>query len=493
MGSGRKIMQQPALPWFGPHDRPEIEGSPIGRDELNLAEFPICLLGDRVPRGLKTLEFEDSVFDRQAGARVIRKLTVTGSDRYGLPTASDDEVLVALIQLTRLKDFTDRHIQFTRAQIISMMGWNDGGDSYARIEESLNRWVGVTLYYDKAWWDREAQAWVDAKFHMLENVLLVKLDNWQRAAARREPTPSWFSWNEVVFASFRAENLKRLDVAVYFALRSSVARRMYRFLDKRFYLRARWEFDLADFAREHIGLSRSYAPSKLKEKLASAIEELEAIGFLTPMNPGERYGKVACGSWRIALVRGSALAAPAPPSLDVPGGELQRELVARGVRPSKAAELASGPHAARVRGKLEVFDRLAAAKDRRIAINPAGYLVKSVEDDYAAPEGFGPRAGREEAAGESPARDSEAELRRAEMARERAIRARIAALWEALPSADRGRLDAEALALAEASLAESYRGMMATRNPAAGGLLKVIRDAHIRRELGLPAPAEDSG
>ena len=30
----------------------------IGRDEMNLAEFPITLLADRVPDGLKTIEFQ---------------------------------------------------------------------------------------------------------------------------------------------------------------------------------------------------------------------------------------------------------------------------------------------------------------------------------------------------------------------------------------------------------------------------------------------------
>lgn len=66
-----------------------------GRDELNLAEFPITLLSDRVPKGCKTLVFEDKVFDQQNGELVSRKVTVTGSDAYGLPTAVDDEILVA--------------------------------------------------------------------------------------------------------------------------------------------------------------------------------------------------------------------------------------------------------------------------------------------------------------------------------------------------------------------------------------------------------------
>src|SRR5436189_438455 len=79
-----------------------------GRDELNLAEFPITLLSDRVPKGCKTLEFEIESRDRQSGQLVPRKLKVTGSDAYGLPTALDDEILVALIQLTKFRnDFTE--------------------------------------------------------------------------------------------------------------------------------------------------------------------------------------------------------------------------------------------------------------------------------------------------------------------------------------------------------------------------------------------------
>ena len=70
----------------------------IGRDELNLAEFPIALIADRVPAGQKTLYFEDR----------HGRLTVTGSDAYGLPTATDTDVIVALIYLTKLRnDFSD--------------------------------------------------------------------------------------------------------------------------------------------------------------------------------------------------------------------------------------------------------------------------------------------------------------------------------------------------------------------------------------------------
>ena len=79
---------------------------------------------------------------------------------------------------------------------------------------------------------------------------------------------------------------------------------MYRFLDKRFYRRSRLDFDLRTLACEHIGLSRSYAPTELKRRLKPALEEMEQLGFLEPLGPEERYSYVKRGCWRIIFIRG---------------------------------------------------------------------------------------------------------------------------------------------------------------------------------------------
>ena len=77
------------------------------KDELNLAEFPIAALTDRVPDGQLSLVFEDSLEQRDAPP-IIRRLTIMGTHKHGLPTALDDEVMVGLIQLTkRRNNFTD--------------------------------------------------------------------------------------------------------------------------------------------------------------------------------------------------------------------------------------------------------------------------------------------------------------------------------------------------------------------------------------------------
>ncbi len=76
------------------------------RDELNFAEFPLASVSTSLPKGQKTLEFTDEIFDKAKNERVLRKLTITASDKYGLPTAMDDEVILGLIQLTARSEFS---------------------------------------------------------------------------------------------------------------------------------------------------------------------------------------------------------------------------------------------------------------------------------------------------------------------------------------------------------------------------------------------------
>ena len=74
---------------------------------------------------------------------VTRQLLITAvPEEYGLPTARDDEVILGLLQLSRLQGFADRRVAFTRYQLIRLLGWRDESKSYERIEKSLNRWIG---------------------------------------------------------------------------------------------------------------------------------------------------------------------------------------------------------------------------------------------------------------------------------------------------------------------------------------------------------------
>ena len=349
----------------GEFDQPNDEGtSPADagwKDELNLAEFPIAALTDRIPDGQTTLVFEDRL-ERRDSPPIVRRLTIMGTHKHGLPTSLDDEVLVGLIQLTkRRSNFTDARVQFSRYELIELLGWPQSGQSYRRIEEALHRWVGVVLMYENAWWDNAAKSWVDEKFHVLDNVTLYDRERWRTRSAKsgkgdragskveKPPLPlSSFRWNEVIFQSFQSGNLKQLDLEFYLRLRLPTTKRMYRFLDKRFYRRSRLDFDLRTLACEHIGLSRSYAPTELKRRLKPALEELEQLGFLEPLGPEERYSYVKRGCWRIIFIRGGNAAVQAQDAAK-PGGEQPNELIealkARGITAKTAPGAGRGPPA----------------------------------------------------------------------------------------------------------------------------------------------------
>jgi hypothetical protein len=149
---------------------------PDWRDEMNLAEFPITLLTDRAPDGQNTLEFKDTITDQSTGEPVTRIFTLSSPDRYGLPTPKDAEVILALIHLTKVRnDFTERTVNFSRYELMNLLGWPNYGETYKRLEESLTRWTAVFLDYKKAWWDNDRQSWVNEKFHIIDQVTLYEL------------------------------------------------------------------------------------------------------------------------------------------------------------------------------------------------------------------------------------------------------------------------------------------------------------------------------
>jgi hypothetical protein len=468
-----------------PQRLPVSEG---GRDELNLAEFPITVLSDKVPKALKTLTFSDHIRDQATGEMVTRKVTISGSDIYGLPGPLDMDVLLCLIQITKLaNNFTSPEVRFSRGELVRMLRLPDSGKHYRRIDESLRRWLGVTLYHDSSWWDKSAKEWsTNEGWHILEHIVIVdrEVTRKRRAKGQLNLFLSSFTWNKIFFQSCQAENIKRLDLDTYFSLERAVSKRMFRFLDKRFYHRRDWTFDLKEFAFEHIGISRNYDVGEIKAKLRPAIDELEATGFLEPMSREERYRKVARGEWTITLVRASTSieASPQPATAPPEPLSLASELAARGVTAVTAGELAQAFPPEHIQARIEAFDWLIAKKDTRVTKNPAGYLADSIRKGYAAPKGFETKAERErkQAAERERQRKAEDTKRRAdaaEKAREEADQARIRAYLASLSPAEQEELEAAALATANPFFSRQYRQ---SREPElTARYLKLIIETHV--------------
>jgi hypothetical protein len=432
----------------------------LGKDEMNLAEFPITLLTDRAPKGQSVIRYQDQIFDARLKRLLTRKLTVTAPEEYGLPTALDDDILLALIQITKnANGFGSREVSFTRYELAKMLKLPDNGQTYKRLLTGLRRWTSAYLDYENSWWDKKQQAWTTRGFHVLDNF---ELNDSRSRVDQGELFSSAVTWNKVVFESFEAGYLKDIDYDLYINLANQVSKRLYRYISKRFYLRDDWTLNLRDLAFEHVGLSRGYTDNgKIKEKLQPALEELEAVGVLVPLSREDRYRKEG-RSWTIRLVQGkkpapnrSPLSSPVhqEPATLPDDPSLVAQLVARDVTRSKAVELVKQHPAAAIEAKLEIFDWLTEKKDKRLARSPAGWLVKAIEDDYAAPRGFESRADRERKARDGQQRRRQADeerRRRSEVdARVRAEAEAIDRYWAALTPQQQAELDKAARALAD--------------------------------------------
>jgi hypothetical protein len=269
---------------------------------MNLVEFPFATLSDR-GGSTKILEFQVNDYDRVVGKPVIRRLTVTGDAKYGLPTAKDEEVYLALLQLTKLHNaFEDPKVYFTRSQLIKLMGWKNRDWSYNRIAMALCRLTGVRLFYENAWRD-------NAKKRFRSRGGFGLLDSFELRDGRvRSPDGdeterlSEFRWSSVIFESFQSGYLKRLDYEKVRDL-SAVARRIYRYLDKHFHPphRSTLTLNLKTFAFEHVGMSRKYDAAQIRRSLSKPVSELESIGFLAPQK--RRYTRIRgqTGEWEVAF------------------------------------------------------------------------------------------------------------------------------------------------------------------------------------------------
>jgi len=458
-----------------------------GRDELNLAEFPIALLASRPRRDVKTVQFEDRIWDKSRGTRVTRRLVISASDKYGLPTALDDEVILGLIQLSREDGFPDRRVFFSRYHLLQILGWRNEGKSYSRLETSLKRWLGVTLYYEKAWWDKAAQSWVDENFHLLEQVSLYDRRCCTRSADCVEPTLSSFVWNEVVFRSFQAGYLKQIDMELFRRLRSPIAKRLYRLLDKRFYHRPKWEFDLRALAHEHVGLSRAYDVGQLKRKLRPAIRELESAGYLRSLDDAKRFTRIGRGQWQVEFSRPAVRKAE---SQVLEGTEaIQHKLVQRGVNPAVAVELAANRSPHEIEHRIAAFDWLMKRDGQHTPRNPAGFLVQSIRQSYAPPRGYFPPGAdvKRQAAGRSTPQ-----------CRDSADCPGDEAAWQvrrylgSLSQSTRQRLEKKAMLNAPPSLAEAYRRSSAEGVPVLSDLYRrLILEQFVASRL--KAQAGDGG
>lgn len=466
--------------------RHRLETFDEGRDELNFAEFPLAAICDRFLDGEKTVVFEDTVWDEAKRRRLPRKLTVSGSDRYGLPTAKDDDVLLACIQLSSLGNFLSKEVHFSRYELLKLLRWPDETRYYRRVATSLRRWKGLTVYSDRAFFDNARKSWVNKDFGVFDNLFVYEREVEERSAA---PAHSWFVWNEVVYQSFQAGYLKKLDWDLYCRLKDPVAKRLYRFLDKRFYHADRLSFDLHDLAFDKVRVSRKYNTAQTKRALMKGIRELEALWHLRPMSPDERFQKISRGKWEAVFQKKRRKKPKTEMSEKVAEPGLADELHRRGVGKAVSTKLVQTHSAERVRSMLELFDWHNARGEAR----GAGFLVAGIKskEPYATPKGFLSKAEMESRRAKEARANARAEVRRREADAKDAKVAEAAKdaflrFWSGLSDAKKEKFRGEAFSRADRTKLDGYKRMEAVGGPILEQYTQLILQDHFLRTQRSP-------
>ncbi len=392
-------------------DRLEVR---IGRDEMNLAEFPFTVLSHRVPEGLNTIRFND-IISGKGGKAVRRVWTITGSEAYGLPVAGDEELYVALMEITEEYGFEDAKIPITRYDLLRRMGWPRDGHSYKRIQASLNRLMGVSIVANNSFWDNEAKRYVNEGFHILEGYRLYD----EKPGRDTNPPHSYIVWNPVLFNSFRAGNIKQLDTGIYFSLSTPLARRLFRYLDKKRYDgKATYRMRLSKLAFEKLGMSRNYYPSQIKRELQRVHDELIERGFLREVS---YYRPRRRGSEELVVYtfapkrRRGQVAHDALPAAD---NGLFAKLVALGVTETMARQLVAN-YADHHIHRWTAYCEYKLSQGWLPHESPAAWLVAAIRSkDWVIPEWYEERE-RAESSGIEPGEAELAESRALELEAQR--------------------------------------------------------------------------
>lgn len=241
--------------------------------ELNMEEAPLfASLGQNAD--ILELSIDIVTDDGQALTRTWR---VSASREYGFPGPFEEDVWVAVGKLVQSKGGMpeDGQLRFTIYELIQILGLPKKGDNYPRVRDAILRIQKTQIDAINAFYSKEKLAYDSEHFSPWRVHFEMNADRYGRATERHS-----LRFDEVLVRSFRAGHIKPLDVDFYLSLANSYSKSLFRRIDSRRGNGLRWVIKL-DMLKQLLSMPASYKyPSKIKEKLVRAHDELTERGYL---------------------------------------------------------------------------------------------------------------------------------------------------------------------------------------------------------------------
>jgi len=148
----------------------------ITKEEMNLVEFPFSLPTNRHPKNRDIIHITIEGMDSQQRP-IDREWIVTGSRKYGLPLATDEEVLLGLFHLWQRDRFKERSVWFTQYSLFKLLGWAPDMRSYRRLEQAMDRLLGLSIKSHQTFWDNKEKCHVTDGFGLVDSYRLWRRDS----------------------------------------------------------------------------------------------------------------------------------------------------------------------------------------------------------------------------------------------------------------------------------------------------------------------------
>lgn len=318
----------------------------LGKDEMNLVEHPFALLRRGDSDSLIYLEW-DKVHPR-TGKTIRAKWRVSGDPKLGLPGPVEERLYLILMELSREAGFP-RKVMFSRYDVLKRLGLTRTAPNYAMLRDAFLRLKTVTIEAKNSFWLARVNDFAALKmFSLIDEVNFVD----EVAGVRKGQIPlalSSFVWSDTMFLSLVAGNIRSLNIDFALSLDLPLAARLFRYLDKHrtggAVDKRRYEIELHRLCEIHLGMAPAKYPSKLKERLLPALEELKRRGFL--MGWAYEEMKSAPGETKIVFEFSGIV-----PAIEKGEGEgkshVPAQLVPAGIAPE--AELSLFPDASQTPG-----------------------------------------------------------------------------------------------------------------------------------------------
>lgn len=244
----------------------------FGKDEINLVDVPFSLLSHR-PSATKTIKIEKN-YRSVTGEMKTGTVVITGADAYGLPLPADTDLWMAILYLFKTQKFDSNTAYFTRYELLSFLGWPKSKHYYDRLKDGLNRLKTVTIVFDKCWWNSVCKQYTSTAFNLIDNYELFD----ERVEGSQK---SYIKLNSVVYDNCQSGYIKSLNLKFYLSLSSSIAKQLFRVLDKQSQNKTSYQIGVRKLAHDRLGMPSSYFLSKIKRFLIPALEELQREYFIS--------------------------------------------------------------------------------------------------------------------------------------------------------------------------------------------------------------------